>query len=210
VPDKVHAQAGDECQVTIDHHTAVEETIFRALNFDGGRLLDVLAVTLSARWFGVAFGAALVVTIAVAGRRMRIGLLVAFAVALVLSDLVGAQVLRPLFGRMRPCFALPPGSVRWLAPASDVGSLPSLHASNFFAMTVVARACARGPGVVALVVAAAVALSRVYVGVHWPTDVLAGTVWGTLCGLAGLAVATLFAGRGGPAQDSLSRPRVAP
>ncbi len=55
--------------------------------------------------------------------------------ALVMSDLVGAQVLRPLFGRMRPCFALPSGTVRWLAPSSDVGSLPSLHAANFFAMT---------------------------------------------------------------------------
>jgi len=196
--------------MTIDHHTALEEIVFRALNSDAGRLLDLVAVTLSARWFGVVFGAALVVAFAAARGRARIGLLVAFAVALVLSDFVGAQVLRPLIGRMRPCFALAPGSVRWLAAASDVGSLPSLHASNFFAMAVVARARSRAVGAVAFAIAAAVALSRVYVGVHWPTDVLAGAVWGTLCGMAGLAAAKRSVGRAGPTRDPLSPPQGAP
>jgi undecaprenyl-diphosphatase len=174
--------------MTIDHHTALEETVFRALNWDGGRLLDTLAVTLSARWFGVITGVAIVVAIAVATGRRRLALLVAFAVALVMSDLVGAQVLRPLVGRMRPCFALRE-TVRWLAPASDVGSFPSLHAANFFAMAFVAWAADRRIGIAALAIAAAVALSRVYVGVHWPTDVLAGAAWGTLCAFTALAVA---------------------
>lgn len=189
--------------MTIDHHSAVEGTVFRALNWDGGRLVDALAVTLSARWFGIACGAALLLAIAFAGRRTRIGLLLAFALAIVLSDTVGAQVLRPLLGRMRPCFALPPGSVRWLAPASDVGSLPSLHASNFFAMAVVARARARRLGPAAFAVAAAVALSRVYVGVHWPTDVLAGAAWGVLCGLAALRLGRRLAGPDRPPRDPL-------
>ncbi len=180
--------------MTVDHHTALEEAFFRALNFDGGRLLDALAVTLSARWFGVITGAAIVVAIAVATGRRRLALVVAFAVALVMSDLVGAQVLRPLFGRMRPCFALPSGAVRWLAPSSDVGSLPSLHAANFFAMAFVAWAGDRRVGVAALATAAAVALSRVYVGVHWPTDVLAGAAWGTLCAFAALSVARVTIG----------------
>jgi undecaprenyl-diphosphatase len=92
--------------MTVDHHTAFEEAFFHALNFDGGRLLDALAVTLSARWFGVIIGAAIVVVaIAVATGRRRLPLLVAFAVALVMNDAVGARVLRPLVARMRPCFA---------------------------------------------------------------------------------------------------------
>jgi undecaprenyl-diphosphatase len=111
--------------------------------------------------------------------RHRLALLAAFLIALVLSDSVGAQVLRPLIGRMRPCYALAAGTVRWLAPASDVGSLPSLHASNFFAMTAVAWVANRGVGLAALAIAIAVALSRVYAGVPWPIDVLAGAAWGT-------------------------------
>ncbi|WP_242336177.1 MULTISPECIES: phosphatase PAP2 family protein [unclassified Anaeromyxobacter] len=186
--------------MTSDHHTRLEEEIFRALNLDGGRVLDALAVALSSRWFGAVVGAAIVVAILVASGTRRRALLVAFATALATSDFLGARVLRPLFARMRPCFALGE-AVRWLAPASDVGSLPSLHAANFFAMGVVAWAADRRAGVAALAIAAAVALSRVYVGVHWPTDVLAGAAWGTLCAFAGLAVARAAVGRASAARD---------
>jgi undecaprenyl-diphosphatase len=182
--------------MTIDHHTVLDEVVFRALNAGGGRLLDAVAVALSARWFGLLTGAVIVLAITVAAGRRRLGLLVALAIAVVLSDLAGAQLLKPLFGRMRPCFALPTGTFRWLAPASNVGSLPSLHASNFFAMAAVSWVADRRLGLAALAVAVAVALSRVYVGVHWPTDVLAGAAWGALCAGAALAVARRTVGAG--------------
>ena len=200
--------------MTIDHHTALEEAVFRAVNHDAGRLFDAIAVVLSAKWFGILIGTAIVLAIMVDGRRdrrERIGLALAFGLALVVSDLVGAQVLRPLFGRMRPCFALRAGTVRWLAPASDVGSLPSLHAANFFAMAVVAWAARRWLGIAAMVVAVAVAAGRVYVGVHWPTDVLAGAVWGSLCAVAALASTSgAWATNVGRLRERLSRPRDAP
>jgi undecaprenyl-diphosphatase len=185
--------------MTVDRHAALEEAVFRALNSDGGRLLDAAAVVLSTRWFGAIAAAAVVVAIVLACRSRRLGLLIAFALALAMSDFVGAQVVRPLVGRMRPCFALAARDVRWLAPASDVGSLPSLHAANFFAMAVVAWIADRRIGLAALPVAAAVALSRVYVGVHWPTDVVAGAAWGAACGLAGATLARrLVAAREAP------------
>lgn len=175
----------------IDYHSGLDLAVFHALNSSGGPFLDAAFLTLSANWFGILAGAALVLFVALRGGRRRLALLVAFAVAVVVSDSVGAQVLKPLLGRMRPCYALPPGSFRWVGAASDVGSLPSLHASNFFAMAGIAWAASRRAGLVAVPIAALVALSRVYLGVHWPTDVLAGAAWGLGCAWVGLE-----AGRG--------------
>jgi undecaprenyl-diphosphatase len=177
-------------EMTISCHAALDEWAFRALNADGGWLLDGLAVLLSSRAFGIAFGIALALIVALASRRHgRVRLIAALAAAVALSDGVGSQVLRPLFARIRPCYALPPGTFRWLAPAANAGSLPSLHAANFLAMATVAAGADPRLGAAAFVVAAGVALSRVYVGVHWPTDVLAGAAWGVVCGIAVRALA---------------------
>lgn len=177
--------------MTVDHHGALEEAVFLAVNHAAGPVLDRATVVLSSPVFGaaVAVALALAIGLALARGRRRLALLLALGLALTLSDLLGARLLRPLFGRMRPCYALPPGTVRLLVRAADVGSIPSLHASNFFAMAAVAWGARRGLGLAVTLVAAAVAWSRVHGGVHWPTDVLAGAAWGTLCGLAALALA---------------------
>ncbi len=167
--------------MTIDYHTALEGAVFHAVNSGGGGWLDAAFLVLSSEWFGLATGAAIVAAIALRHGRRSLVLLLAFALAVTLSDLVAAEVLKPFFGRMRPCYALPEDTFRWVGWAADVGSLPSLHASNFFAMAGVAWASDRRAGIAAVLVAALVALSRVYLGVHWPSDVLAGTAWGLAC-----------------------------
>ncbi len=69
-------------------------------------------------------------------------------------------------------------------------SFPSGHsASSFAAAAVIAKMLPKRYGIAALILAGMIALSRLYVGIHYPTDVLFGTVSG---GLIGLLVAKLY------------------
>lgn len=188
---------------------ALDLFLFRAINRDGGPALDGLARLLSWDGFGVCVGLLALAWILWTRWPRVLREPLAFAATLLVSDLVGDRVLRPLFGRVRPCYALPAGTFRWLAPAANAGSLPSLHAANLFGLALVGTLACRRLAVPLYAAAVAVSLSRVYVGVHWPTDALAGAAWGTLAGTMGWAASGRVAraragagGAGGPAAPS--------
>ena len=66
----------------------------------------------------------------------------------------------------------------------QTSSFPSGHASTSFACATVLGSFAPRLRVPLYVLAALIALSRTYVGVHFPLDVLAGAAWGLLVGWA--------------------------
>jgi len=165
--------------------------------------LDVVMAGLSswAVWwpFAVVGGLGLMVA---GGSRGRLAVL-AILLAIGISDGFVCRTLKELVQRPRPhemqegvrVVDLKKASPRFLALAQPVNarvseppkhirggrSFPSSHAANCFALaTVLALSYRRGW--VALVVAFAVAVSRVYTGSHWPTDVMAGAIIGILCG----------------------------
>ncbi len=102
------------------------------------------------------------------------------AAALVLDLVCCNLLLKPLIGRVRP-FAVNAG-VQLLTPPPLDASFPSGHTASSFAAAVSlwrARSPLRVP---ALVLAAVIAFSRLYLYVHWPTDVLGGLLLGSLLG----------------------------
>lgn len=179
------------------------------------RLLYFLNTTLAAPWLdalmpvigwvGLALcpGAALALT-ALGQRRgdrrarqVGLALLAALTVGLTLTLALQYLTLRPR-----------PDGVRLLEAAPNFPSFPSGHAMAAWATAVVlGLAYGRRVGGPALLLAALVALSRVYQGHHFPSDVFAGAVLGA--GVGAAAYGLLADGAGGSAARWLLWPQLA-
>jgi len=71
-------------------------------------------------------------------------------------------------------------------PGVPIGSMPSSHAANWFAAVIVAYTYYRRSLWIVLPVALLVSFSRIYNGVHYPSDVLVGAILGAGYAAAGL------------------------
>jgi undecaprenyl-diphosphatase len=111
----------------------------------------------------------------------RIGAVMATAAGGVALLLV--QPIANAVDRSRP-FVAHPHSELLVSHARDAG-FPSDHATGAFAMAMALWLYDRTIGAICFVLAAIVAFARVYVGVHYPSDVVAGA-------LIGMAVALIF------------------
>jgi undecaprenyl-diphosphatase len=124
------------------------------------------------------------VVLALAWRRP--GVLVLTAAAVVTSDLL-ARALKGVVGVERP-------SSRYVHPKPLVSpphdhSFPSGHAATSFAAATILTAAVPRLAPVWFLLALAIAYSRIYVGVHYPLDVIGGAALGALVATALLLLA---------------------
>jgi undecaprenyl-diphosphatase len=99
---------------------------------------------------------------------------------IVVTDQLNHNVIKELFLRLRPCNALPD----ILTPIGCNGtySFPSNHAVNNFAAATFFFLLYRNLKWVLFITASLVAISRVYIGMHYPSDVAAGAIMGAIFG----------------------------
>lgn len=127
------------------------------------------------------------------GRKGR-SILLSALILVILAD-ASAGVLKGLFERPRPCQALT--QVSLLVGCSSSFSLPSNHAVNAFALATLFAFYYRKLAFPLFAMAVLVGYSRVYVGVHYPLDVLMGALWGTTLALAFVHLSRRLLGRWG-------------
>jgi len=174
---------------------AIDRAVFLALNgaFRTPWLDQVMMFLTSGepmRWLYAAAGVALVVL----GRRRGLVILLGAVLTITLSDQLAAHVIKPWVGRARPCNTL--SDVELLVRCSGSFSFPSAHAANTFAGAFYFSRFAPGITIPLAVVAFLVSYSRVYVGVHYPLDLVGGGVLGVAC--AALVLALMSRARVGP------------
>ena len=123
----------------------------------------------------------------------RIGL--GMALAMVMGLVVCNMTLKPLVARIRPydLQAELGVAIKLLCEAQHDFSFPSGHTIASFEAAVVLLKNSKKMGIPAMILAVLISFSRLYLYVHYPTDVLTSIVLGTLFALIGDAIATKVA-----------------
>ena len=111
-------------------------------------------------------------------RRGGFDMLICLAVAYIINDLV----IKEIVARLRPYDTIE--SLKILVSPLKSTSFPSGHANSSFAAAMTLTLAFGKRGAWAYIPAAMIAFSRCYVGVHYPSDVFAGMIVGTLVAFA--------------------------
>ena len=118
-------------------------------------------------------------------------------IALVFSVLINNALIKPNVGRIRPYEVV--DGLKLLIERQHDPSFPSGHSGASFAAAVVFLV--KGPkkiGIPAIIMAALIAFSRLYVGVHYPTDVICGIITGTCCALISMMIWSIVEKKASP------------
>ena len=100
-------------------------------------------------------------------------------ISLLLEFLLNNLIIKNLFARIRP-YEVIDGLILLVGKAPDY-SFPSGHTGSAFALAVVIfMVMDRKYGIIALILASLMGFSRLYVGIHYPSDVLGGVILGVV------------------------------
>lgn len=132
-------------------------------------------ITSNNNWFAVyIIGLSL---LAWKGGKKGIIIVIGILLMVIISDQISSHLIKELVGRIRPCSSLQ--NVRLLVDCGAGKSFPSSHSVNNFAAAMYLGFFFKKYKKIFFVIASLIAFSRVYVGVHFPFDIIGGAIIGS-------------------------------
>lgn len=193
----------------IDWLNTIDSQVFLALNGLHAPYFDAFMKLFTGKWIWVPMYAAVLFAVVRNYRwRQTLAVLVCVALAITIADQVCATLIRPEVCRLRPSNPENPLSeMVHIVGGYRGGSygFPSCHAANSFALASFLTLLFANRKLSLFIFAWAVlnSYSRVYLGVHYPGDLLVGAIIGTAAGLA-------MAFAAGYVADRVDRPHLKP
>lgn len=155
-----------------------QQIFFEIYNLAGRWMtLDVVMVWLAGVMMYVLPISLLLFLVLSKNKKRELLMLAMSGLAVLLSRGIIVSLIRLAWYRPRPFVAL---HLIPLMPYADKGSFPSGHAAALFALSLAVYFFHKKTGIVFLALSILSVLARVYVGIHWPSDILAGAIIGIL------------------------------
>jgi len=165
----------------IDFLYSIDVSVFYFINhtLSCGALNKFFTIITNVNNWYIAYIILLGISFIKGGRKGKIAA-IGVLLLILLTDQLSARIIKEIFHRVRPCNAL--ANVITPLGCNGTFSFPSNHAVNNFAAAVFFYKLFPKIKWAVFIAAGLVALSRVYIGVHYPSDILGGAIIGSAFG----------------------------
>ncbi len=170
----------------LDWLIEIDTELLLAINGWNSSFLDPIMVFITNKWSGIPIYAVLLFMIFYK-RNLKVAILMFFSIIITfaLTDWLGVHMFKRTFERLRPCWdPTTRDLIRLLEYRGGKFGFISNHAANYFGLAMISSGVLKKRWYTIFIFcwAAAVAYSRIYVGKHFPGDVICGAMLGILVG----------------------------
>ena len=161
----------------------IDEYIFRLINSTGWEQMDEVMILISSKWFWIPLYIFILYKLYIKFKYDFHKILFSIGILIFLADFGSVQLFKELFQRARPCHILE--GIRVVDGCGGPFGFVSSHASNSFAIAFFISLLLRKYWwfVNLFSWAVLIGFSRIYLGVHYPFDILGGMLWGLFVSL---------------------------